>query len=97
MPITWGTFTCLEPISATMISPVISSSAEENFMYTAKTPGPDSNEDASEIGSDGENELYPRVGCMHDAEDKYIYQLRVERADRNRQIYAEAQFKDVST
>ena len=34
---------------------------------------------------------------MHDAKDEYIYQLRVERAVRNRQIYAEAQLKDVAT
>ena len=66
-------------------------------MYTTKFPGPDSEENANEIGSDGEKELYPRLGCMHDAENENIYQLRVERADRNRRIYAEAQFKDVST
>ena len=56
-------------------------------MYTTKVPGPDSEEDASEIGSDRENKLYPRPTCMYDAENDYIYQLRVKRADRNRRIY----------
>ena len=75
-----------------MMSAVIASSAEGNYMYTTKVPGPDSDEDANEIGSDGENGPYPRLGCMYDAEDKYIYQLRVERADKNRRVYAEAHF-----
>ena len=37
------------------------------------------------------------MGCLYTAEDEYIYQLRVEQADRNRRIYAEAQLKEVST
>ena len=90
MPITWGTFTHLEPISATMISAVIASSAEGNYMYTTKAPGPDSEEDSSEIWSDEENEPYPLSSCTDDAEDEYIYQVRVERANINRRVYAEA-------
>ena len=72
MPITWGKFTHLEPISATTMSAGIASSAKGNYMYTTKAPGPDSEEDASEIGSDGENELYPLSGCMNEAEDENI-------------------------
>ena len=67
MPIMWGTFTHLEPISTTTMSAVIASSAEGNCMYTTKAPGPDSEEDANEIG---ENELYPLSGCMDEAEDE---------------------------
>ena len=32
---------------------------------------------------------------MLNGEDEYIYQLRVERTDRSRRIYTEAQYKDV--
>ena len=45
-------------------------------MYTTKIPGPDSEEDASKIKSVGENDLYPQSGCMDEAEDEYIYQVR---------------------
>ena len=34
---------------------------------------------------------------MPNGEEEYIYELRVKRAYRYRQIYTEAQFKDVST
>ena len=34
---------------------------------------------------------------MDETEDGYIYQVRVERADRNSRVYAEVQFKDMST
>ena len=96
MPITWGTLGCLEPINAETVSEVITASAEGNYLYTTKVPRPDFDEDASEIGSDEEDE-YSRVGFMPNGEEEYIYQLRVKQADRNRRIYTKAQFKDVST
>ena len=94
MPITWGTFGCLEPINAETMPEGFTESAEGNYLYTTKVPRADYDEDASEIGSDGEDN-HSRVDCMPNGEDEYIYNLRVKRADRNRQIYTEAQFQDV--
>ena len=93
----WGTFSSLEPIDAETVSEVIAASAEGYYMCTTKVQRPDFDEVASEIGSDEEDELNRKVGQLPNGEDQYNYQLRVERADRNRQIYTEAQCKDVST
>ena len=49
-----------------------------------------------EIKSDEEDENC-RFGRMTNAEDVYIYKLRVERADRKRRVRTQAKFKDVST
>ena len=46
-----GIFSCLETINAKTMSEVIAVSAEGNYLYTTKVPRPDSDEDASEIGS----------------------------------------------
>ena len=54
MPITWETFSCLEPINAETVSEVIAASAEGNYMHTTEASSPDSEEDASEIKSDRE-------------------------------------------
>ena len=97
MPITCGFFSCLEPIYDEVIAEVIAVSVEGNYLHTTKVPWPDSDEDASEIESDEENELNRSVGHLPRGEEEYIYKLRVERADRNTQIYSEAQFKDVYT
>ena len=65
-------------------------------MYTTIVPRPDSNEDESEIGSDGEDEHRKLNNTPNDKEE-YIYKLRVELADSNRRIFTEAHFKEVST
>ena len=94
MPNTWGTFICLETINAETVSEVITASADGNNLYTAKVPRPDSDKDASKFRSDEEDE-HCSVDNMPNGEDENIYQLRVERTNRNRRIYAEAQFKNV--
>ena len=81
------------------VSELIAATAERNHRYMAKVPRLDcvsSDEDASEIRSDGKDK-HRRLANMPNGKDEYIYQLRVERADRNRRIYTDAKFKDVST
>ena len=78
------------------MSDVISSSAEGNYICTTKFTRPDSDEGASEIGSDEEDE-HSRVEYMPNGEAEYIYELKIKRADRNRKICTEAQLKDVFT
>ena len=96
MPITWGTFNCIEPIDAETVAAVIAASAEGNYFYTTRMPTSDSDEDGSAIDSDGEEE-HCIFGKMKNDENVYIYPLRVERADRKRTIYTQANFKDMST
>ena len=96
MLITWGNFSCLEPIDAELVAEVIAVSAAGNYLYKTIVPKPDSDEESSEIESDGEKELNRKVGQLPRGEDEYIYKLRVKRADRNRRIYTKTQFKDVS-
>ena len=52
MPITWGTFSYLEPINAETVSEVIAASAERNYIQKTKVLRPDSDEDAIEIRSE---------------------------------------------
>ena len=53
-------------------------------------------ENGSAIDSSGE-EKHRRFGRMNNDADVYIYPQRVERTDRKRKVYIQAQFKDVST
>ena len=46
--------------------------------------------------SDEEDE-YRRVDNMPNGEDEYIYRLKAKRAAKNRRIYTDAQFKDLSS
>ena len=94
MPIMWRTSSCLKPINTETVSEVITASVKGNNFNTTKVLRSDSDKDASEIGSDKEDE-HSRVGDMPNSEEEYIYQLRVEQADRNRRTYTEAQFKAV--
>ena len=50
---------------------------EGNYLYTTRSPTSVSEEDASEIGSDGEDENR-RLGRMTDDNDVYIYKRSVE-------------------
>ena len=86
MPITWRTLCCLELVHAETVAVVIAASAEGNYLYTTRSPTFVSDEDESEIGSDGEDEVRRCVRMIDDA-DVYIYKLRVERADRKRKVY----------
>ena len=96
MPITWGTLSCLELVRADAVAVVIAASAEGNYLYTTRSATSSSSEDESGIGSDGEDEVRRSIKMTND-EDLYIYKLRVERADRKRNIYTQAEIKDVST
>ena len=90
-------FSCLEPTDTEEIAELFAVRTKGNYRYTTKVPRPDSDENASEIESDGEDELNRRVGHLPQSKKEYIYKLRVEQGDRNRRIYIEAQVKDVST
>ena len=48
-----GNFNCLEPIGAEVIAELIAVSTEGSYLYTTKIPSPESDEDVSEIESDG--------------------------------------------
>ena len=67
------------------VSEVITASAKGNYLYTTKVSRADSDEDASEIENDGEDD-HSSVDYMPNGEDACIYNLRVKRADRNIQI-----------
>ena len=61
MPITWGTFNCIEPIDAETVAAVIAASAEGNYFYTTRMPTADSDEDGSaiEVGRGGKLLIRP--------------------------------------
>ena len=76
---------------------VIAASAKGNYLYTTSSPTSGSDEDGgSKIGSDVEDEVCRSVRMINDA-DVCIYKLRVEPADREKNVYIQADFKDVST
>ena len=86
MPITWGPFSCLETIDAETVVVVIAASAEGNYLHMTRFLMSGFDEDASEIGNDGDNENR-RFGRITNDKDVYIYKLRVERANKKRQVY----------
>ena len=55
-------------------------------MYTTRVPSSDTEDEVSEIGSDGKPNRIERTICMDKDNNEYIYRLRVERADTNRKI-----------
>ena len=81
MPITWGTFNCLESIDAEIMAGIIAASAEGNYFYMTRMPTSASDEDVSAIDS-SEEEKYRRFGKNKNDANLFIYPLRVERADR---------------
>ena len=56
----------------------------------------DFDEDGSAIDSGGEEE-HNRFGRIKNDANVNVYSLRVERADRKRTVYTQANFKDAST